>query len=162
LVKNGVDAKRIKTVCYGFDKPLASNSTPEGRTKNRRTELKILGIQYVTDTYDSASSEFKDAEKQGRVVKTISKDTTYATTQTGIPASLEEQFKGMIQKSLSGIKQANLKVDLFLDNGKIQSANVRDLMGNLNEKLTEDIADMMLGWKVQSNARSIYSFTVKK
>lgn len=162
LVKNGIDTKRIKTVGYGFDKPIASNSTPEGRTKNRRTELKILGIEYQQDIYDGVSKEFSDAEKQGRVVKTISKDTTYATTQTGIPASLEEQFKGMIQKSLSGVKQANLKVDLFLDNGKIQSANVRDLMGNLSEKTTEDIADMMLGWKVQSNARSIYSFTVKK
>jgi len=55
-----------------------------------------------------------------------------------------------------------VKVDLFLDNGKIQSANVRDLMGNLDENTTEEIADMMLGWKVQSQGRNIYSFTVKK
>jgi hypothetical protein len=39
---------------------------------------------------------------------------------------------------------------------------VRDQLGNLDEKTTQGIADMLLGWKVQSNARSIYSFTVKK
>lgn len=162
LVKNGIDAKRIKTVGYGFDKPIATNATPEGRQRNRRTELKILGIEYVTDTRDGVSKEFKEAEQQGRVVKTITKDTTYATTQTGIPAALEEQFKAMIQKNLAGVKQASLKIDLFLDKGKIQSANVRDQLGNLDDKTTQSIADMMLGWQVQSNARSIYSFTVKK
>ncbi len=162
LVKSGIDAKRIKTVGYGFDKPIASNATAEGRQRNRRTELKILGIEYVTDTRDGVNKEFTEAEQQGRVVKTITKDTTIATTQTGIPTALEEQFKAMILKNLAGAKQASLKIDLFLDKGKIQSANVRDQIGNLDEKTTQSIADMMLGWQVQSNARSIYSFTVKK
>ena len=95
-------------------------------------------------------------------MKTVSKESAYAVTQTGIPASLENQFKTMIQQTLANKKQFNVKVDLFLDNGKIQSANVRDLMGNLDENTTEEIADMMLGWKVQSQGRNIYSFTVKK
>lgn len=162
LTDNGIDAKRIIPKGYGFDKPIASNSTPEGRAKNRRTELKILGIQYVQDKLDGVSTEFQEAEKQGRVVRTLNKDTNYATSQTGIPASLEAQFKAMIAKELSSKGKASVKVDLFLDNGKIQSANVRDMMGNLDSQTTDSIADMMLGWKVQSNARSIYSFTVKK
>lgn len=162
LTDNGIAANRIATKGYGFDKPIATNETPEGRQKNRRTELKILGIQYVKDQYDGLNKEFEDAGKQSRVVRTISKDTQYATTQTGIPASLEDEFKSMILKALASKKEANLKVDLFLFNGKIQSANVRDLMGNLDDQLTEDIADMMLGWKVQSNQRSIYSFNLKK
>jgi len=162
LIKNGIDAKRIKTVGYGFDKPIASNATAEGRQRNRRTELKILGIEYVKDRLEGVSGQFKEAEQNGRVVKTVTKDSAHAITQTGIPSSLEEQFKAMIQKNISGVKQANLKIDLFLDIGKIQSANVRDQLGNLDEKTTQGIADMLLGWKVQSNARSIYSFTVKK
>ena len=162
LIKNGIDPKRIKTVGYGFDKPIASNDTPEGRQRNRRTEMKILGIEYMEDTYENMEKEFTQAEKKTRVVKTVSKESAYAVTQTGIPASLENQFKTMIQQTLANKKQFNVKVDLFLDNGKIQSANVRDLMGNLDENTTEEIADMMLGWKVQSQGRNIYSFTVKK
>jgi len=75
---------------------------------------------------------------------------------------LENQFKTMIHQTLADKKQFNIKVDLFLDNGKIQSANVRDLLGNLEEQTTEKIADTMLGWKVQSQGRNIYSFTVEK
>lgn len=162
LTDNGIAPDRIATKGYGFDKPIATNETPEGRAKNRRTELKILGIEYMQDQYDGVDSEFMKAGEQRRVVKTIAKDSQYATTQTGIPASLEDQFKNMIKQALSAKKEASLKVDLFIDNGKIQSANVRDLMGNLDDQLSDSIADMMLGWKVQSNQRSIYSFTVKK
>ena len=124
--------------------------------------MKILGIEYMEDTYEDIEKEFSQAEKKARVVKTISKDSIYAVTQTGIPASLENQFKTMINQTLADKKQFNIKVDLFLDNGKIQSANVRDLLGNLEEQTTEKIADMMLGWKVQSQGRNIYSFTVEK
>jgi len=162
LIKNGIDSKRIKTVGYGFDKPIASNSTPEGRQRNRRTEMKILGIEYMEDSYEDLEKEFAQAEKKARVVKTISKDSAYTVTKTGIPSSLEAQFKTMIQQTLASNKQFKVKVDLFLNNGKIQSANVQDLLGNLDEDTTEDIADMMLGWKVQSQGREIYSFTVEK
>ena len=162
LTSNGIDAKRISTIGYGFDRPIATNETAEGRTKNRRTELKILGIDFVTDQADVFAKEFEEAGKQSRVVKTISRDTQYVTSQTGIPAALEDQFRSMILQKLGNAKQANIKVDLFIDNGKIQSANVRDFAGNLDSKLTDELADMMLGWKVQYDKRSIYSFTVKK
>jgi outer membrane protein OmpA-like peptidoglycan-associated protein len=39
LVKEGIDQKRLKPVGYGQEKPVADNSTPEGRAKNRRVEL---------------------------------------------------------------------------------------------------------------------------
>lgn len=38
----GIDPRRIKTVGYGFSKPVASNKTPEGRAKNRRVEFKRI------------------------------------------------------------------------------------------------------------------------
>jgi peptidoglycan-associated lipoprotein len=37
LVKKGVDAKNIKVVSYGKDKPVDSADTDEARSKNRRT-----------------------------------------------------------------------------------------------------------------------------
>ncbi|MCP4674892.1 MAG: OmpA family protein [Deltaproteobacteria bacterium] len=42
LVSKGISAKRIVAVGYGETKPVTSNKTPEGRKKNRRTEVKIL------------------------------------------------------------------------------------------------------------------------
>lgn len=162
LIQDGIESTRIKTVGFAFDKPIASNSTPEGRQKNRRTELKILGIEYSQDQMDDWDREFKEAGSQARIVKTVDAQSSYSTSQFGIPVSLEDEFRSMIQNSLGNTKQASLKVDLFINNGKIQAANVNDLMGNLSEKLVEQIADLMLGWKVQSNQRSIYSFSVKK
>lgn len=44
LISKGIGANRLTSVGYGFDKPVASNLTEEGRQLNRRTELKILEI----------------------------------------------------------------------------------------------------------------------
>jgi outer membrane protein OmpA-like peptidoglycan-associated protein len=41
LVKNGIEAGRITTNGYGPANPLGDNTTAEGRTKNRRVELKL-------------------------------------------------------------------------------------------------------------------------
>lgn len=42
LVEKGVSADRLVAKGYGQDQPLDSNDTPEGRQKNRRTELRII------------------------------------------------------------------------------------------------------------------------
>ncbi len=42
LMQNGVQAVRIDTVGYGESRPIASNSTPQGRQQNRRVELTLL------------------------------------------------------------------------------------------------------------------------
>jgi len=42
LVKKGIEPDRIKTEWYGQSKPIAPNSTPEGRQKNRRVEMNII------------------------------------------------------------------------------------------------------------------------
>ncbi len=42
LVQQGIEASRISIQGFGYSKPLASNSTPEGRGKNRRVECEIL------------------------------------------------------------------------------------------------------------------------
>ncbi len=42
LTSKGVDEKRIIAIGYGKTKPVADNSTEEGRKKNRRVELKII------------------------------------------------------------------------------------------------------------------------
>jgi outer membrane protein OmpA-like peptidoglycan-associated protein len=42
LVNTGIETARIRSVGYGSEQPLESNSTEEGRAKNRRVELKIV------------------------------------------------------------------------------------------------------------------------
>ncbi|MCS7029243.1 MAG: OmpA family protein [Bacteroidia bacterium] len=42
LISKGVDDKRIFTKGYGSQKPIADNSTEEGRYKNRRVEFEII------------------------------------------------------------------------------------------------------------------------
>ncbi|HEY7804895.1 MAG TPA: OmpA family protein, partial [Orrella sp.] len=43
LVAQGVPADRIYTEGKGKADPIASNATAEGRAKNRRVELEIVG-----------------------------------------------------------------------------------------------------------------------
>lgn len=45
LVKNGVPAEKIQAKGYGFDKPVASNKTKDGRAQNRRVEITIDGTK---------------------------------------------------------------------------------------------------------------------
>lgn len=42
LTLNGISASRIKIEAYGNSKPIADNTTEEGRTKNRRVEIRLL------------------------------------------------------------------------------------------------------------------------
>jgi len=44
LVKQGVEKKRLTAKGYGFDFPIDTNKTQEGRDKNRRVEFNILEI----------------------------------------------------------------------------------------------------------------------
>jgi len=41
FVEKGINKDRMKCKGYGFDQPIATNLTDEGRQKNRRTEIKI-------------------------------------------------------------------------------------------------------------------------
>lgn len=42
LISQGIDAGRISAKGYGESKPVADNTTPQGKAKNRRTEISIL------------------------------------------------------------------------------------------------------------------------
>lgn len=44
LITKGVPAARIRSQGFGETMPVADNGTPEGRTKNRRVEVKIVPV----------------------------------------------------------------------------------------------------------------------
>ena len=47
LVSKGVDQSRIYTESKGKSNPVASNATAEGRAKNRRTDIEVVGTSAV-------------------------------------------------------------------------------------------------------------------
>jgi outer membrane protein OmpA-like peptidoglycan-associated protein len=49
LIANGIPKEKMLARGYGESKPIAPNTTPEGRQKNRRTEFKIIGTLKNTD-----------------------------------------------------------------------------------------------------------------
>ena len=44
LVQHGIDTKRLQSAGYGFERPIDSNDTEEGRQNNRRVEFHIVEI----------------------------------------------------------------------------------------------------------------------
>jgi len=42
LISKGINSNRISSIGYGETRPLADNSSAEGKAKNRRTEVRIL------------------------------------------------------------------------------------------------------------------------
>jgi OOP family OmpA-OmpF porin len=47
LVSKGVDGSRIYTESKGKSNPVATNATAEGRSKNRRTDIEVVGTSAV-------------------------------------------------------------------------------------------------------------------
>ena len=45
LVSKGIEKNRVYTEGKGEKSPIASNSTSEGRAKNRRTEIEVVGTR---------------------------------------------------------------------------------------------------------------------
>jgi OOP family OmpA-OmpF porin len=45
LVSKGIEKNRVYTEGKGMKNPIASNSTAEGRAKNRRTEIEVVGTR---------------------------------------------------------------------------------------------------------------------
>src|SRR5579871_5277931 len=83
LVKNGMDATKLSVVGYGETKPIASNATPEGRSKNRRVELVVSGVMdaTATDLIDEGMIQFKNnnfKEALDRFLKAIESDSRNA------------------------------------------------------------------------------------
>ncbi|MEN9581729.1 MAG: hypothetical protein RJA70_4738, partial [Pseudomonadota bacterium] len=62
LVDRGIKAERIIAVGFGKKKPIAANTTEEGRAQNRRTEFKIAAINdrnYMGLSPKGGGTEFK-------------------------------------------------------------------------------------------------------
>jgi outer membrane protein OmpA-like peptidoglycan-associated protein len=61
LLAQGVDAKRLSTTGFSFNRPIASNATDEGRKLNRRVEVVILEEKVENITRGEAPNAFENA-----------------------------------------------------------------------------------------------------
>jgi outer membrane protein OmpA-like peptidoglycan-associated protein len=61
LITRGVDAKRLTTLGYSLNRPVASNATDEGRKLNRRVEVVILEEKVEKITKGEAPNAFESA-----------------------------------------------------------------------------------------------------
>lgn len=57
LISKGISPSRLKAVGMGWNNPIASNATPEGRAQNRRVELYIYASQQMIDNAERESGE---------------------------------------------------------------------------------------------------------
>lgn len=61
LVEHGVDPTRLTAQGHGTEKPIADNSTPEGREQNRRVELNIVDQDRPASTAPAPAPVATDA-----------------------------------------------------------------------------------------------------
>lgn len=61
LTELGVPAERLAAVGYAFNRPVASNATPDGRQLNRRVEILILDEKVETITQGEPANAFESA-----------------------------------------------------------------------------------------------------
>src|SRR5262245_33276492 len=54
--KGGIDSVRLSTIGYGATKPLTSNATEDGRSKNRRVEILLYSPDAAPASPDPATS----------------------------------------------------------------------------------------------------------
>ncbi|MFT3842086.1 MAG: OmpA family protein [Myxococcaceae bacterium] len=68
LVSKGVERKRLRSQGFSYDRPVATNDTPLGRAKNRRTEFRLLTEESMTPQQQQEKKE-QEQKNQGGEAK---------------------------------------------------------------------------------------------
>jgi chemotaxis protein MotB len=68
--KGGIDSARVSSIGYGDSKPIVSNATEAGRSKNRRVDI----VLYSTESTTQAASEPTNAADDGYRVSGLGAD----------------------------------------------------------------------------------------
>jgi flagellar motor protein MotB len=76
LVKGGLGADRVRAVGYADARPIATNDTEEGRSKNRRVEIVVTQspepIAFTGETDEQLARNTRDTSQYGGIVKKVS------------------------------------------------------------------------------------------
>ncbi len=158
LISKDIDKGRIMYKGYGLEKPIADNKTDAGRAKNRRTELKVLGIEFQADDTEKIVAGFENASNLPVVSKTIKAERNISKIET-ISSALENQFIAKIKES-AGAQKGQLVVELFISKGTVQSVKPYVKSGTFTDETLTDISTKLMGWKVDSDKSFIHTLDV--
>jgi outer membrane protein OmpA-like peptidoglycan-associated protein len=158
LISKDISKDRIMSKGYGFDVPIADNKTPDGRAKNRRTELKVTSIEFQPDETEKIVAGFENAANLPIVSKTIKADREGLKVET-ISSALEEQFIQKVKES-AGAQKGDLTVELFISKGTVQSVKPYVKSGTFTPETLDDIATKLVGWKIESEKSFIHTLDV--
>jgi len=61
LTAHGILEDRLVAIGFGEDRPVADNSSEEGRMRNRRVDIRTIGVAMVSAAIDARSPEQKEA-----------------------------------------------------------------------------------------------------
>ena len=89
--QNGTDPKRMVIQGYGDSRPIADNSTPEGRAENRRVEITIQMVE--TNAGNGSSSSDSGSTQTG--------DGTIGADETGANGQNDPSGAGLPRRSFS-------------------------------------------------------------
>ena len=68
LVEQGVAQERLSSIGSAFDKPIADNSTPEGRAQNRRVDLIVEERALFEDMIENLAVEAKEEQPVEEII----------------------------------------------------------------------------------------------
>ena len=90
LQKQGViDPKKLVDISYGEYRPIADNSTEEGRIKNRRIEFLLLDNGAKERNLDEYYKDFKSGEYTDTTVVTVGQSQSSSQDGETVPADTE-------------------------------------------------------------------------
>lgn len=161
LISKDIDKNRITYKGYGMERPVADNKTDAGRAQNRRTELKVLGIEFEEDETEKLVAGFERAGTLPKVSKTIKAERASVKAAEGpVSAAQESEFKRLMIAKAEGQK-GQLKVDMFVARGIIQTVKFYVVSGNFSDKYLDGMANTFAGWKLDTDKSFVHTLEVK-
>lgn len=151
LLKNGISKSRITYKGYGSSMPAYSNSTKEGRTANRRIEVKIIEKRdFGSDKLVNEEAYEKELPYQEFTkidLKEVKKDKRYVLTSvvfepnaTSLPAKENAELKKLVK-----LLETNSNIELEIA-GYTDASGIKEKNDSLSE----------------ARAKSVYLYLVEK
>lgn len=97
LISHGVEKERLSAKGWGSDKPIADNTTEDGREKNRRVEFNIVEQEVTKQKVEIDPTTGKEKVVETSTADVKAPDETKPAPVTTVPAAAGKDAKGGTQ-----------------------------------------------------------------